>query len=390
MIVVRLEDSTYLPDDVIEGYSSMIWTERYLPAGEFELRTPLIEETRATLPEDSLIGLTDSDEVMVVETHEIDRDESGAATLVVKGRSFETGMEQRYIPWMEGYRKTWKMQSTYPDYGAAIALIWDTIINPTASSELTAAAYAHDIKNNIANVRVSQRVSASTPFQEWWLEAGELYPKVLEFLARSGYGIRNRRPINDVPGTQMMLSSTGALQVDPAIVNSALWIEVYNGQDRSKEQTVNPAVEFSYGAGHLLSPKYLFSSKNFRNVAEVTSSVGSVLVYSSDSIDPNISGRSRRTLYVDGGDAGTATLAQFTPAMVQKGEIELKKHNREAAIDAAISVSTPFKYGTDYGLGDKVTVTGEFGFSTTMMVHEYIRTETEDGDVGYPGLSLPV
>lgn len=391
MNVFRVNGSTFLGEAVIEGYSSLIWTERYLPAGEFELRTPLVDQTRSLIPEDSLISHTDTAEVMIVETHEIERTDNGDIELVVKGRTFETILEQRFF-YVGGYRDAIKMRSTYPPHGAALALIYNSIIH-TGPWDLIATqpnTVSSDPKDVIPNVQMTESQGANLPWQEWWIEPGEIYTMVVDFLGRGGYGIRNvRRNFPMLVGGQMRLSDPeGYLMAEPD-PGEGLLIDVYGGKDRTKNQTTLPVVNFSYIDGHLEAPKYLFSNKNLKNVAQVISDVGDVFVYLDNAVSPYLTGRDRRMLLVDGGRAGDTPLATFTPALVQKGEIELAKYNRIASMASAISVSAPYRYKLDYDLGDKVTLAGEFGFEASMQVIEYVRTEDANGDRGFPTLALP-
>ena len=68
---------------LIEGWSSLIWTERFREAGEFELRTPRVAEHFTQMPEGAAISLLDSREVMLVDTHTIEKNEKGESELVI-------------------------------------------------------------------------------------------------------------------------------------------------------------------------------------------------------------------------------------------------------------------------------------------------------------------
>jgi hypothetical protein len=117
------------------------------------------------------------------------------------------------------------------------------------------------------------------------------------------------------------------------------------------------------------------------------SSSGSSTVYL-DGADQNVAGFNRRVLMVDGGTQGSQVLADFNAANIQKAKIELKKHNRAVLFDGTISPLSPYKYNSEYFLGDKVTLLAEYGYEAQMQVSEYVRTEDAEGDRGYPGLIL--
>lgn len=404
MNVVTLNPSTFLGEEVVTDYSTMIWTERYTDAGEFELRSPAITQTMNLLPEDSLVGIAESREVMIVETHEVVTDSDGIAEVVVKGRTFEgPTLENRIIVEGSPYKEPFQMSSIpgNPAYGVGIgktmtevvgALVWNAICNPNNWSAIK-NGYGNDPKNQIPNVNVVLTEHVDENNLHWWLENGPLYPTIQDFLIRGGTGIRNIRPPFKAEGvtTTMGVDSLGTILRYPGATGNigTLKIDLYHGNDRSKNQTDRPQVIFSHRAGDLSEQKYLRSIKDLKNMVFVASSIGNVSVFADEAVDPYVTGRNRRILYLDGGDVGDQDPTAFVAALVQKGEIELRKHNRQLAFDASISANTPSRYGFDYFLGDKVTLMGNYGFETTMQVREFTRTEDAEGDRGFPMLVLP-
>ena len=55
---------------VINGYTSATWTERYSELGEFEIQTQLSSGLREFLPIGTLISHSNTLDVMIVENHE--------------------------------------------------------------------------------------------------------------------------------------------------------------------------------------------------------------------------------------------------------------------------------------------------------------------------------
>lgn len=394
MEVIRLNPSTFYGDAVVEGYSSMVWTERYLPSGDFEMRSPMTSNMRSLIPEDSLISLIDTDEVMIVDTHTIETDEAGNDELVATGRSYETVLEQRILRSMGGHGNPWQMPSAMPPYAAAAQVIWNAVCNTHSVDMTIATDYGVNALERIPNVAVSfstQNTYGLDSFQTWWLEAGEVYPIVLDFLGRINWGIRCRRPKNNydaVTYTQMIDILVNRAITIPAERPDSLWIDVYDGVDRSMGQDVRPKISFDYESGDLEGIRYLFSNKNLKNIAHVSSPIGNVDVYADDAVSPYLAGMARRLMYLDGGSPGNIPLEEFVSAMVQKGEVELAKQNRIALMEASIAATSMYKYNLDYRLGDWVTLTGDYDFKQKMLVNEYVRTEDSNGDHGYPMLAL--
>ena len=392
MDVLRLNPVTFLPDMLIEGYTSMVWTERYLGNGEFELVTGLVFETLDALPEGSLIGVRDSTEVMIVDSRLIEVDEEGLMSLKVVGRSFETFFENRVI-FPIVYSKMWKVYQPYSMQTMICMLLWNYMVNTTLEDPMKPAGNYIDELQSVPNVVVTDSTGLSETTLVWWMEAGIVQDKLNDFLALNKLGLRTIRP-NYTTGTVVTFSTatttargTVTKTVTPNIKD--LRLDVYQGTDRSHLQSALPAVIFHYDSGHVDSPSYLFSNQEYKNMAVITSSIGTQEVWreGASTADKQASGMNRRALYLDGGTKeASITDADFQAALTQQGQVELQKHALVRLFDGEISPVAPYEFGKDYFLGDLVTVLARFGFREIMIVNEYVRTEDSEGDRGYPGL----
>jgi len=393
MDVVRLDKATYVPDSLVEDYSSMIWTERYLDNGEFQLTTPEVEKTRALIPVGSLISLMDSLEVQIVENHSIKRDDKGAPTLTVTGRTFDTFLEQRVM--MGEYQQSWPMLKQYRCSEIAAYLLWNYLVNttgqdPSRDDQLT---WIYDA---IANLVVTNSTTFPQTYLDWTLQAGVVYPQLRDFLSLGGLGYRSIRPDKTSGYVTTFDTSTSGARGNIA----ATWttnlaqmrLDIYNGTNRSRNQSVVEPVIFHYDSGHIDNPEYLFTNKELKNEALVSSSLGNMSVWPGLGLThpaPIPSGLNRRVLFIDGGKMESGEDEDvFQASLVQKGLIELSKHNRSALFDGAVSALSPYEYNKEYFLGDLVTLLGEYGLETSMAVSEYVRTEDAEGDRGYPTLIL--
>jgi Siphovirus ReqiPepy6 Gp37-like protein len=381
MDLLRLDNTTLLPDLLVENYSSLIWTDRYSGEGEFELRTPDVWNMLTLLPQGQLISLLDDPEVMIVETRNIEVDDDGFMTLVVTGGSLETMLRHRALL-ASVYNTPWKVLQTYKTSEFASLLLWNHLVNATGEDP-TRAAWTIDSLTAIPNLVITETVPVPGDPAEWWLESGQVYDTFKGVLDLGILGVRAIRP-SHTAGTILTFdtsrtASRGLITRNPEPDIMDMRLDVYQGTNRTRYQSVVEPVMFHYDSGHIDNPKYLFSIKDHKTMASVSASFGSQNVLPAGAGSGG-TGLTRRVLYLDGGDATNAV------AVTQKGRIELRKHEKVRMFDGAITPTSAYQFGRDYFLGDVVTLLAQRGFEETMVVSEYIRTHDENGDNGYPGL----
>lgn len=413
MEVVRL-DSTYRPDVLVEGWSTMIWTERYAGLGEFAMTTPLISDARALIPEGTYISLLDSDEVMLVETHSIERNDQGGVVNKITGRTFGAIFSERDTVGRgvntSLFPGNWEMRRYYSPAQAAAGLIWNHLVNngiphmlpaeDTNGDPITQAGDARllipNLQVTMTNVQVWNDPNPDTndgenpdPWhvRKWVMDKGTLDRPIFDFLAQGKLGIRSRRPRSGNNANVFGLDANGAPYTVNTAASDQIRLDVYQGRDLTQN------VVFRYDAGQIEKPTYLYSIASYKNIAHV-SSAQKELIVAAPGVDPNVSGLNRRVLYFDAGDLGDLDVeGNFTDAdwdriLTQKALTELEKYNTVALFDGEISPLNAIKYGQHYALGDKVRLSAEYDLEATMVVSEYIRNQDEDGETGYPTLTF--
>lgn len=452
--VLKLDSDTLLPTDLVENYSSMVWTERHTEDGEFELRTAKVAETREFLPEDTLISHLDTDEVMKVETHSIEKDENENDVLLIKGRAIKAPLLEDRVMIGYEYGKEWNTYQYYNTSEVISALLWNFLVNGSGWNAILGSGPLNPAFK-VENLVITDSTSLSDDQRLWFFKDGELYPQLKDLLLIHNFGIRSVRPVGGSGNvvsldTTILSSSRGVRSLTPTENIQQLRLDLYQGLDRTRGQSVNTPVVFSYEFGDIDDPSYLFSSKNLKNLAIARSSISTREVWADTGLTPPSvipTGADLRVLYFDGGqpddqppepfeftsypepipypegatqqekaeiDAENAQnndnvdadndqklvahqravaayqqrLAEFEVEVVDKALLELKKYNREIIFDGAISPLSTYKYRKDYFLGDKVTLSAEYGVENTMLVSEYVRTEDQTGDRGYPTLVL--
>lgn len=431
----------YIPTDVIEGYNSLIWTERFQAPGDFELKSWDVDGMKAALPIDSFVSHLETQEVMMVETRSIAMVGEGADAqpeITIKGRSASVILEHRYV---EGeYQKKRRMRRRYSATAAAGVLLFNAVANGSGKDvtrgdddpETEGVVNNYDLttKDQLPNVSISEAVATEGETRWWQLEQGMLYPQLMDILIDADLGLRTLRPVT--PNQVKIFTVKTALaergQVVRTLTNdvTAMRFDIYSGVDRSSGAN---SVQFSDLQGHLASPQYLESSQLHKTAVEMMSGTINVKdVYRPG--DGALTGWSRRTMTFDAGtpeippqpekpeelrknatkaerearaDAMDAwidknakwknkranIIADFREEQTKKALRELKKARRVDMFSGDISELSPYVYGTHYNLGDTVLLIGDYGKQAQMIVAEYVRTEDANGERGIPGLVVP-
>lgn len=411
MDLLKLNPITYQPTDLVEGHTSLIWTERYSNAGEFSLKTPLVEQTLNMLKDDDLVSLLDTKEVMVVENRSVKINKQGIAELAITGRSFETFAEQRpnHRPlWLVPPEETGAPGSLVPlgtvveiprPIPAAMAvagLYYPGIVarspfrvNPkpgyTPNPSLP-PFYDNDwgtLTSPIEEVVPWTMATDSTINSDWthrlWEYSKDRYKDVVDILTSTQLGIRTIRPTPGI-AIEITMDENGNYFRTFSDASSKLRFDVYNGLDRTESQSQNSRVIFEYALGHIDEPSYLFSKKEYKNVAYAAKE-NDPLTYVSVSLpgtSPFVNGRDRKVLVVS---IPAETPTSKIPAMAL---VELAKHNQALIFDGKASSLSPYKYKRDYNLGDLVTLRAQYGVNETLRVSEYIRSQDLNGENEYP------
>lgn len=396
MDVLRLNRDTFRVDKLIEGHDSLIWTERYRELGEFELKTPLINQYLEALPTDSLISLRDTDEVMFVETHKIEEDEEGTKELVITGRTFESVFERRVFKGFGAYNggKPTKIPTNLQGHGSAALLAYNFLTNDLGTDVLD-PTFGKGLEELVNNVVITDSVVGSTSAsKKRVVPRGAIHPTIITYLTQAKSGIRTIRPVLPGGTSGRVVTILPFADPSPEIVRTDtdgildLRVDFYRGTDRTIGQTDVAAVVFDYFAGHIVKPAYLFSIRDHRNnlYADTDGFLEKEYPPLGDPSYPE--GLDLRMAYESMGDKPDGfSNAEWEDALDdRKDNLFDTTYSEIAIVDAQVSEQIPYKYKVDFGLGDWVTLRAEYGVEQTMQVTEYIRTEDAEGERGYPTL----
>ena len=359
--------SIFNSGEVVEGYDSISWIERYREAGEFEITGKLSSGLLDKLPRGSYISHQGTWEVMAVEDHYINEKSGEDPIIKITGPSVEKPvLENRVVGananWLPGYRVIEELTIPSGYLSSQIA----NLINDHIETGVTLNVYDR-INDMLAITTVVQGdEQVARP-----LKRGLLYKAVQELLGVEDLGIRVHR----------RSSMTGA---HPDAGNT-LFI-IHEGNDVSEN------VIFSSDGGMIDNAEYFWSSKLFKTSALVVGQHLEVLVEATGTPIPGIS---RRVMYVDAEGLddsyepgmAQALIDEIVDKMETLGRQTLKNQRQVGLISVDISKSKSYRYRQDYQMGDIVSVLGVHGSEEKMRVIEHVEIEEENNAVSYPTLS---
>lgn len=347
--------------EVFDSYTSLIWTERYSSAGDFQMQIPSTRANRAALAVDKLCTVNDTSRVCKIETMEDIIDAQGVKTLKIAGRGIEAVLLEDRV---------------------AVPALTSLTAVPNWTLTGRPGEIARKIFTDICVTKVIMGTDG-IPFYK----AGSIFtPGTIQ------------EPLDTVTMTLEIASVYTSLKKVCDMYNlgfrlarkgetSELYFDVYTGDNRTTQQGTFPAVVFSRELDNLSATNELISSALQKNVAYVMTPNGSGLVYASGWDATKAVGFNRRVLYVAATDI-TATGTALPPQIQQRGQEELAKNRAILAFDGEIPQvgSYSFGPGRDYDLGDIVEIRNSDGLANNLRVDEFIRTSDASGEKAYPTL----
>lgn len=356
-------DSLLRRDTIVDNFESLIWTERFNSAGDFELVMLSSIENRRLFKSGTWLALSDSFRCMAVETVEDDVNEEGERVLKISGSSIEFPILDDRVAFSAKDDLTTVPKWVITDQPADIARYVFTQICVTGILDVddiipfitggTSPIPASTIPEPTDTITVS-------------IEPDTVYNVIKAICEPYDLGFRLVR------------------QYD----TSHLIFEVYSGSDRTTQQSTLPAVIFSPELDNLTSTKKLETIAGEKNIAYVYSNLGFEEVVA-PGVDPSITGFERKILVVkmDDFDAGTSA-GVVTTRSIQKGLEELANTRAFLGFDGQVSEISQYTYGDDYQLGDLVEIQDDKGSVSIVRVTEQIFVSDAEGERSYPTLSI--
>lgn len=352
-------DENLRRNEMIEGFESFIWTQRYNVSGDFQIVTASTPENKSLLQAGMYLGMNMSKYIMIIDTIEDKEDDTGVRLMTVTGKSMENLFNDRVAMGVISDTTThpsWVITGA-PDQVMMYA--FQQICVETILDEHDTIPFYHDgmllPPGNLPLPTDSITVTTSPD---------TLYNYLTKIAATYGLGFRLIRDGD----------------------SGNVYFEVYVGNDLTSDQTVLNPVIFDPNMDNLQGLDYITSTAIVKTVAYVYAANGSAVVYNVNA-DANAYGEGRRVLLVNSSNNDTAG-PDLQTALEQEGLIALSQYNQVYSFDGELPATLPYTYGVDYNLGDMIEERDESGNANQMIVTEQIFSSDNTGDRSYPTLTL--
>lgn len=365
MTVVNVYDLNFNLLGVIDDFVSLIWSPAYYDIGDFELYVGANSKVVDLLKENRLLvrnkdvtvdtsGNVTYKNVMIIKSLSITTDVENGDYLVVSGKELKYLLHQRII---------WKQTNlTGTAENAIRKLVNDNAVSPT------------DTKRKIPNLSLGAAKGLSDSINKQ-VTGTQLDEALTEICMLYDYGW-------NVYG-----------------YNNGYVFEVYQGQDRSYDQTVNPFVVFSNKFDNLYNTEYQLETELYANTALIAGE-GEGTARKTTTINNSATGLNRYEIYVDARDLSqNKDSSDPTEVISDTDYIKLlQERGKENLADFTITEGfsgnvlsgsgNNYVYGIDFYLGDKVTVINNYGITKTVKVLSAIESEDETGTAFIPQFNI--
>jgi len=301
---------------IIDSFISLQWARKYYKYGEFELQCALNTSNLELLQREYIVYKKGDTEAGYIEHRDLKEDQEGKEVLVLKGK-FLTGYLNRRIVW-------------------GTKIINDTVENAMRSLVTSECISPSDTNRIIPNLILST-LNSFTPTVNYQVSYANLADELENLSKTSNLGHR----------------------VNFDITNKKLVFDVYQGLDRSANQSANPRAIFSKEFENILEQEFVDSLNNYRNLALV-GGIGEGTDRKLATVG-SAAGLDRFELFVDQKslsnvvDGVTMSDTDYNNLLIGKGNESLAETKEVQTFDSKTNLNSNLVYKTDFDLGDIVT-----------------------------------
>lgn len=379
------QPGTFEIQDVIENFESLIWTERYYGDSECQITFPIDLTTLQRLPLDIFLGIEESDELLMLDTIQIEN-----GRMVAKGISILTWLNNRFVRTSKNHKVL-----TTKWNGPPGQILWELLQTMVAVDSVylndpdsTDIPQKYMDKLKIPEIGLREFDISDDPVTVK-VSFGPLYDEMRKIAEAFKIGMRIIFQAKFDPTTDI-----------PLLFSSYKGLDKTHNQDPNADNQ-NEIVRFSAELNSLnnlrqIQSKAIYKTLAFAFASNIGYDLGSDaganagVAFVDDPDDPNIAaGFKCRALQVFADNIR----GYDTPSTDDKNDLyamlagEAKKELAKAvliqAVDGDISPTNMFLYGRDYNLGDFVEIEGVDGVTSVTQVTEHIISEEATGESGY-------
>ena len=322
---------------VVDDYSSFIWATRYYTSGDFQLIVDANIKNKSLFQKDFYVVRDDDENVGIIEDIKIERNEDAKEVLIVKGRFLDSIIGRRIIA----------VQTTVSGKISACIeqLLNDNIIDPD------------DTDRQISNFTINSYEINTT------MQAQYTGKNLLDTISNicETYGIGYKVTLN----------------ADHEFV-----FELYEGVDRTYDQSVNTWVIFSDTYDNLLSSSYEENYRTLVNAVLVAGEGEGLDRKTAWATKSDATGINRYEMYKDQrnirSDDGEIPEEEYMELLKESGKESLT--NYTAAFTGSVYFDN-IQYKTDINVGDLCVIeNSKWGIYINTRLVEVIESVDESGD----------
>lgn len=346
---------------VIDEYVSIIWRPSYNEIGDFEIylgasskAIELLQKNRYVVRSSDTSeenGVVTYKKVMIIKNIQLVTDVENGNYLTVTGRELKFLLHQRIV---------WRQRTLTNDtaeYGIR-RLIGSNAVDAVEPARV------------IPNMQFADPVGLTDPIDKQVANI-PLDEAVIEICKTYNYGW------------------------DIYITDNKLTVSIYQGVNRSYNQTERPYVVFSDKFENLHNTSYELFSEEYANMALVGGEgeeYERIYAY----VNSDLSGLERYEVFVDAADISqnldseedAISYEEYLLLLEERGKDELSGMTMTEGFSGEVLSDMSFKYGVDFNLGDIVTVVNEYGIQRDVRVLSVIESEDDSGTKLVPQFNI--
>ena len=323
---------------VVDDAESVIWANRYNKPGDFEIYIRARSDLISTFSIGNYITRLDDDMVGIVEKMQLTTDIENGDYFTITGRDAKIILSRRVI-WQQTI-----LSGTVED--GIRQLITENIINPSKQTR------------KISNFVLGEKINLTETISQQFT-GDNLLDAITSICESFGLGFK----------------------VTLDLQNKNFVFSLFQGVDRSINQTSVPRVVFSADFENISSTTYSYDDANYKNVALVAGE-GEGTARKMQAVGDS-SGLDRYELFVDARDLSTndgeISSADYTNQLIQRGTEKLAETIVVESFEGELITNQQYTLKSDYFCGDIVTVKNEYGITGDTRITEIIESFGVDG-----------